>query len=190
MSEIAVKLFFADFPIVISDTSTSSRLMEPPRSWLSNAFGTVTSGGRSSLSGKSPKQSSQIVSRKSSPSKQPIRSTRSKSSDVCSGRVEAEWAMSLAMIICGPICVFLILAYVPRGGRVKMLVAMLTLMAAGAALYSGVRESCADGQSECMGATVTAGGVSLIWLLFLIFIFALVISQIRATRERGSQRPG
>jgi hypothetical protein len=104
-----------------------------------------------------------------------------------SGHIEAEKAMSLAMIICGPICVFLILAYVPRWGRVKVLVAMLTVMAAGAALYSGVRESCADSQSECMGATATAYGVGLIWLLFLIL--ALVINQIRATRE-GAQRPG
>jgi hypothetical protein len=95
--------------------------------------------------------------------------------------------MSLAMIICGPICVFLILAYVPCWGRVKVLVGILTAMAAGAALYSGVRESCADSQSECIGATATAYGAGLIWLLFLIL--ALVINQIRAARELGTQRP-
>jgi hypothetical protein len=95
--------------------------------------------------------------------------------------------MSLAMIICGPISVFLIAAYLPRWGRVKVLVAMLTVVAAGASLYSGVRESFSDSRSEYLGASATAYGVVLIWLLFLIL--AVVIDQIRATREPGTRRP-
>ena len=76
--------------------------------------------------------------------------------------------MLLAMIVFGPICVFLVLACVPRWGSLKALVAMLTVMAAGAALYSGVLQSCADNQSECVGAVATAYGVGIIWLPFLI----------------------
>ena len=76
--------------------------------------------------------------------------------------------MPLAVIVCGPICVFLMLACVPRRGRLKVLVAVLTLIVAGAALYFGVQQSCADNQSECVGATVTAYGVGIIWLAFLI----------------------
>jgi hypothetical protein len=78
---------------------------------------------------------------------------------------------SLALIVCGPICVFLILACVPGWGHVKVFVAMLTVMAAGAALYSGVQQACADSQSECLGATATAYGVGIIWLPFLILAF-------------------